>query len=171
MTKNCSPPCFSRAPPSDSLLRMVLGDEAALLPLGILQNTTSCIQKVVEDGPAKVSHHELLGKKEIGVIGAVEASTPPSTNFNATMVQTVYLKTMGTTRKSKKCDGIDEISPCAADEAQQTSSVRGSAPSGSSDIDLDQQDAAHSRSAALEIQKEEDAELARRLAEEGEWVS
>ena len=123
---------------------------------------------------AQPNDHELRG---VQVIGAVEASMPPPpASYNATMVQTVYLKTMSTTRndatrQSKGCDGIDEISPCAADEEPQSSAAHERAPSGSAEVDLAQEHAAHCHSAALEIQEEEDAALARRLAEEGQWVS
>jgi hypothetical protein len=79
---------------------------------------------------------------------------------------------MTTKRRCKACDDVDEISPCTAADGEQASSVHERNPSstGSDDLYLAQQ-LARDGSAALEIQEEEDAAMAQRLAAEGEWVS
>jgi hypothetical protein len=95
------------------------------------------------------------------------AARPPPCILSS--IKTVDLNTM-TTKRSKACDEFDEISPCTAD-GEQASSVheRNSSSTESDDFHLAQRLA--DGSAALDIQEEEDASLARRLAEDGDWVS
>ena len=94
------------------------------------------------------------------------AARPPPCILSS--IKTVDLNTMTTT--SKACEEFDEISPCTAD-GEQASSVheRNSSSTESDDFHLAQR-LAHG-SEALDILEEEDAALARRLAEEGDWVS
>ena len=116
----------------------------------------------------------------VQVIGAVEvygiecvppecpaAHSPPCI---ISSIKTVDLNAMTSKRLSKICDEFDEISPCTAD-GEQASSVheRNSSSTESDDFHLAERLAYGS--AALDLQEEEDAALARRLAAEGDWVS
>ena len=115
----------------------------------------------------------------VQVIGAVKvygvecvppdcpAARPPPCILSS--IKTVDLNTMTTT--SKACEEFDEISPCTAADGVQASSVYERNPSSTGDSPHLAQQLACDGSAALEIQEEEDAALARRLAGEGEWVS
>ena len=118
-------------------------------------------------GPGAQSHD--LALIRVQVIGSVEVCGPPPSILHSP-IKIVDLTTRTTKRRAKACDEVDEISPCTAADGVQASSVYERNPSSTGDSPLAQQLACDG-SAALEIQEEEDAALARRLAGEGEWVS
>jgi|LauGreDrversion2_3_1035106.scaffolds.fasta_scaffold55598_2 hypothetical protein len=120
----------------------------------------------------------------VQVIGAVKvygvecvppdcpAARPPPCILSS--IKTVDLSTVTTKKLSKASDEFDEISPCTADEEQTSSSSvheRNSSSTESDDFHLHLAQRLAHGSAALDIQEEEDAALAQRLAAEGDWVS
>ena len=118
-------------------------------------------------GPGAQSHD--LALIRVQVIGSVEVCGPPPSILHSP-IKIVDLTTRTTKRRAKACDEVDEISPCTAADGVQASSVYERNPSSTGDSPLAQQLACDG-SAALEIQEEEDAAMAQRLAAEGEWVS
>ena len=100
------------------------------------------------------------------------AARPPPCILSS--IKTVDLSTVTTKKLSKASDEFDEISPCTADEEQTSSSsvhARNSSSTESDDFHLHLAQRLAHGSAALDIQEEEDAAMAQRLAAEGEWVS
>jgi len=119
--------------------------------------------------PTSVVTHEMPSPFCL-VPGSVEVCGPPPSILHSP-IKIVDLTTRTTKRRAKACDEVDEISPCTAADGVQASSVYERNPSSTGDSPHLAQQLACDGSAALEIQEEEDAALARRLAGEGEWVS